>query len=121
MKKMSMALMSLFLVNPLAFCCQIILTNDSNTWVSVKDLNEKGTPFQSIGKHRSVKANKDPDQHAQLLITIGPKEEKLRASYLVKQIACSDSHEIPITSTNIEKLNLGKLFIVKKRSSQYEE
>ncbi len=117
MKKMSMVLMSLFLGNPLAFCCQIILTNDSNTWASVKDLNEKDAPFQPIAKHKSVKANRDPDQHAQLLITIGPKPGKFQTSYVVKQLACSDSLEIPITSTNIEKLRLGKLFTVKKTSS----
>jgi len=115
MKKIPLALMSLFLVNPLAFGCQIILTNDSNTWISVKDLNKKNAPLQPIGKHRSVKANKDPDQRAKLLITIGPKDGKLQTSYFVKQLACSDSHEIPITSTNIEKLRLGKLFTVKKR------
>ncbi len=101
-KKITILSIVSLLASPL-FACQIVLENNSGTSVSVTDLVAQ-TPAVFVQDGSSVNANKDPNTHAQLQISIGPKK------ILVKQIACSESRIIPIKSADLAGGILDKAF-----------
>ncbi len=84
-----------------AYACQVVVKNDSDAMVLVTDLVAQSVK-KSIPSGTSKKANEDPEVHADLRITIAP-NTPLEESYRGKQIACSKSHEIPLTVNNLKR------------------
>lgn len=95
----------------IAIGCQIVLENDTDTWVAVTDL-EANHPTQLVKRKIKIEANKNPEVHADLRVMVGPRQSaspdlrkalvpSAKTSYRVKQIACSTTHIIPIKASSI--------------------
>ncbi len=105
--------------------CQIVLENDTDTWVAVTDL-EANHPTELVKRRIKINANKNPDIYADLRVMIGPSrsirqnqidpsQPITKESYHVKQIACSKSHIINITASSIKNGTLDpNIFTVEK-------
>lgn len=109
--------------------CQVVLENDTDTWVAVTDL-EANHPTELVKRKIKINANKNPEIHADLRVMIGPsaspsrgvsdpnqpsQEPIAKESYHIKQIACSTSHIIPITASSIRNGTLDpNIFTVEK-------
>ena len=107
MKKV-LLILTLLLVSPFTFSCQVVLTNTGKQTVAVKDLNAPEKSFRLLNPGTKINANFDPNTHARLLVKIGP------LFYSVQQHACSKSHEIPLTSQDIISGNNGELLTITK-------
>lgn len=118
-KSIIIALCSMYLT---AFGCQVMLENDSGTWVSVTDL-KAFSPTEFVTKRKKIKANKDPQEYADLRVVIGsspafianPNADTAKQSYRVTQTACSgESHFIPLKTSDIQKGTVPSIITIKK-------
>ncbi len=107
MKKQIIAL--LFLIPTIALGCQVVLINNGpDQLVKIKDRNAPKKPFRVVKVGQKVNANFDASKHARLLINMNGE------FYTVNQHACSKSHGIPITTTDIKNGNGGDLLTIIK-------
>lgn len=79
--------------------CQVVITNTTRDAV-VTVLDERSGKSVQAKEGQAVKGNTDPDQHARLVVTVTHDKHPKR-TYKVTQFACSKSHEIPVTTTQI--------------------
>lgn len=102
----------------ITFGCQVMLENDTNTWVSVTDL-KAFSPTEFVKKRIKIKANKDPQEFADLRIVIGSNNpaDPAKRSYRVTQTACSGTHLIPIKASDIQNGTVPSIITVKKERS----
>ena len=79
--------------------CQVMITNTTrDAVVSVFDEDSKETRTANEGQ--AIRGNSNADSHAHLIITITHDDYPTRI-YKFTQFACSKSHEIPVTSSQI--------------------
>jgi hypothetical protein len=97
MKYNFVSLIALVLSIPL-IGCQLILENNSNKLLLVTDLDAHHKQLVMPGS--KINANQNPDTHAHLRIIFNPKTNEQKI-YRLDQIACSKTHEIPITAHEI--------------------
>ena len=87
--------------------CQVIFINNTNNQITVIDLRDGSQRIALAGEQ--LKANTNPNEHAIIKI-ITPKTR-----YNIKQIACSQSHQIPVSWTDLHNGTYDKnLLIVEK-------
>ena len=98
MNKHTLIFMALTIVGQ-SFACQVIITNTTrDAVVTVFDQDSQETRQALEGQ--AIKGNTNADAHAHLIVTITHNDYPVR-TYAITQFACSKSHEIPVTSTQI--------------------
>lgn len=80
--------------------CQVVFENNSDKRVIVQDIRANSSRIVAPGE--KINANSDPDQHARLRITLFSKDGFAKQPYRLDQIACSNDHNIPVTTQQIE-------------------
>ncbi len=113
MKKNILFALAVTFIGSSAWACTIVVTNDSNTMVVGRDLNNKtGDNRFSIAAGEEKQIGTDPDIHSNFTITI---EGSNGGNWHVKQIACSKTHLIPIKTSEIVSGTLDPQLLQSKR------